>query len=119
MSLRDRAAPKRPPRSKAPAPTVIQQGQPPKPPRHKKQDGLRTTANHDNRKEAPMSTPAAAQLGPFEQVLRIALNAGGSALFGSAVMQGDMAQAAIGAAVTLVSVGWWAFRQYQVAKAKA
>lgn len=51
----------------------------------------------------------------FEQLIRIALNAGGAAIFGDAIAGGDMYQAAVGGAVSLISFGWWLYRK-QAAK---
>lgn len=52
----------------------------------------------------------------FEQLIRIALNAGGAAIFGDAVAGGDMYQAAAGGVVSLISFGWW---MYSNRKAKS
>lgn len=54
------------------------------------------------------------QLGPLEQLIRMGMNAGGAAIFGQAVTQGDLYQGAIGGVISLIAFAWWYIRNRRV-----
>lgn len=54
------------------------------------------------------------QLGPFEQLLRMGMMAGGNAALGEGIASGDEYQAAVGGVIAIVSFVWWYIRQRQV-----
>lgn len=43
----------------------------------------------------------------IQQILRIVLNAGGAALLGNSVAQGELYQAAVGGALSIGAFVWW------------
>lgn len=45
----------------------------------------------------------------MEQLIRIGLYMGGSAVFGQAFAAGDVFQQAVGGVVSLASFGWWLY----------
>lgn len=52
----------------------------------------------------------------YVQLVRIALNALGSFLFGDAVANGDQWQGLIGAVTALIAYVWWAVSEYKKSK---
>lgn len=49
----------------------------------------------------------------YEQLIRIALNAGGAYLLGDGVAQSSEFQAGAGALISAISFIWWGIRQYK------
>ena len=49
----------------------------------------------------------------YVQLVRIAMNALGSFLFGDAVANGDQWQGLIGAVTALIAYVWWAIAEYK------
>lgn len=52
----------------------------------------------------------------YEQLIRIALNAGGAYLLGDGVAQSSEFQAGAGAVISAISFIWWGIRQYKALK---